>query len=121
MAKVTISFTSDSVLSDGAETISYTVDEAFAPDFVAAIAAHPLHGKVHEQIMADTGQVDENGDPILGPATQVRDATFREGLQSWARHNVKDVILGAVNHFRVEKAKAIALASVSVNPIDTVE
>jgi hypothetical protein len=116
MAKVTISFESASALAGGPATFVYEVDEAYAPDFAAAVAAS-RHGQVAESIMANTGQVDENGDPILGPAIQMRDATFAEGLQSWSDLNVRDVILGAVNTFRVEKAKAIALASVNVTPI----
>lgn len=121
MAKVTITFESDSMLSDGPESISYTVEEAYAPDFVAAVAHHPVHGQVAMSIMADTGQRDENDEPILGPAIQMRAATFREGLQSWSRTNVRDVILGAVNAFRVEKAKAIALSGVNVEPIKPVD
>ena len=117
MAKVTITFESPTALSSGPETHSWEVDEQYVTDFVSAVAAHPTHGKKAVEIMADTGQVDENGQPILGPATQIQPTTFREGLQSWSESNVRDVILGAVNTFRVEKAKAIALASVKVEPI----
>jgi len=117
MAKVTITFESPSALSEGAEVHSWEVDEQYVSDFVAAVAAHPKHGQKAVQIMADTGQLDENGDPILGPATQIQPTTFREGLQSWAETNVRDVILGAVNTFRLKKAQAIALASVNVTPI----
>jgi hypothetical protein len=121
MAKVTITFESDAVLGEGPATYSYAVDEQYAPDFVAAIAAHPMHGQIAEQIMADTGQVDENGDPILGPATQVRPSTFREGLKSWADANVRDVIIGATNEFRTRKAQAVALAAVVVEPIRPID
>lgn len=117
MAKITITFESPSALSEGPEVISYEVDEIYAPDFVAAVARHPVHGKVATQVMADTGMRDEEGEPILGPALQFRDATFREGLQSWARDNVRAPILTAVDTYRVEKAKAIALAAVRVDPI----
>lgn len=120
MAKITITFESPSILSEGPETISYQVDEAYAPDFLAAVRAS-RHGKVAEIVMADTGQRDADGNPVFGPATQMRDATFREGLNSWANLNVRDVILGAVNTYRIEKAKAIALASVKVDPIQPVE
>jgi hypothetical protein len=118
MAKITIRFESASALSEGPEEISYEVDEAHAPDFVAAVAAHPVHGKVEEIVQADTGLRDLEGNPILGPAKVFRAATFREGLQSWARLNVRDPILGAVNTYRVEKAKAIALAALRVDPIE---
>lgn len=117
MAKITITFESPSILAEGPEVISYTVDEIYAPDFLAAVAAHPKHGQVAEVVMADTGQVDADGEPILGPATQMRAASFREGLRSWSETNVHDVILGAVNGFRLEKARQEALASVNVAPI----
>ena len=117
MAKVTITFESDIVLAGAPASFTYEVSEVYAPDFVAAVAAHGTHGIVSETVMADTGSVDDKGQPVLGPATQVRPATFREGLQSWANANVRDVILGAVNEFRVRKAQAIALASVNVEPI----
>jgi hypothetical protein len=117
MAKITITFESESALSDGPETITYSVDEVYAPDFVAAVAAHPKHGQIAEVVMADTGQTDADGKPILGPATQMRAASFREGLRSWSETNVHDVILGAVNGFRLEKARQQALASVNVAPI----
>jgi hypothetical protein len=116
MAKVTISFESPSALAGGPATFVYEVAEAYAPDFAAAVAAS-RHGQVAETIMADTGQKDADGNPILGPAIQMRPATFTEGLRSWSDLNVRDVILNAVNTFRVEKAKAIALASVNVTPI----
>ena len=117
MAKCTITFESDSALSEGPQVFAFVVDEAYTPDFVAAVAAHPEHGRVAETVMQDTGQVDENGQAILGPATVIRPASFREGLASWTNKNVRDVILNAVNTFRLEKAKAIALASVNVEPI----
>ena len=118
MAKITIIFESASALSEGPETATYEVDEQFAPDFVAAIAAHPKHGQKAVEIMADTGQIDpETKEPILGPATQMQPTSFREGLQSWSALNVRDVILGAVNTFRLKKAQAIALAKVNVELI----
>jgi hypothetical protein len=115
MAKITISFESPSVLAGGPATFVYEVDEAYAPDFAAAVYAS-RHGQVAETIMADTGQKDEDGNPVFGPAIQMRPASFTEGLQSWSDLNIRDVILGAVNTFRVEKAKAIALAGVVVPP-----
>jgi len=118
MAKVTITFESDSALAEGPEVHSWEVEEQYIPDFVAAVAAHDKHGKKAVEIMADTGQVDpETKEPILGPATQIQPRTFREGLQSWAETNVRDVILGAVNTYRIKKAQAIALASVNVDPV----
>ena len=121
MAKVTITFESASGLPSGPLALPYSVSDTFAPDLVAAIAGHPVYGHVAEQIMADTGQVDASGAPILGPATQMRASTFAEGLTMWADANVRDVILGAVNQFRVEKAKAVALAKVNVAPVVLVE
>lgn len=120
MAKVTVIFESETELSEGPETFSFEVDEIYAPDFKAAVAAHPVHGTKAVTVMADTGQVDGNGQPILGPATQMQPTTFREGLGSWTNTNVRDVILGAVNGFRKARAEKIALAAVKVDPITTI-
>lgn len=126
MAKITIKFESTTALKDGAETITYEVDEAYAPDFVAAVAAHPVHGQKQVNVQyqeLNPAWSEEQEDPNDPPKFidmqrwETEKRTFREGLQSWSNMNVRDPILNAVNTFRIEKAKAEALAAVQVEPI----
>lgn len=110
MAKVTITFESAAILADGPAVFTYEVDEKFAPDFVAAIAASS-HGQVIEKVMQDSGQRTPEGEVILGEAWVPRETTFVEGLQSWSNMNVRDGIINAVNGYRAAKADAIRKAT----------
>lgn len=116
MAKIIITFESYSQLENAA-SFTYEVDEQYAPDFKAAVAAHPVYGKVDETVMAENGALDANGNPILVSENRPRPSTFSEGLETWANVNVRDVVLGAVNDFRLRRAQALALASVNVEII----
>lgn len=124
MAKITITFESASQLPNGPHVESYEVDEAYAPDFAAAIAAHQVHGYVIETKTVQVQEgVDANGNPIMvdRETTTRSPGTFQTGLTSWANMNVRDVIFGAVNTFRRRKAEAIALAQINVPEIKPVE
>ena len=116
MAKVTLIFESDSLLPDGPETISYTVDESAAPYFAGTIANHPIHGFVVEEI--EVTETDDDGNTITNTATTRNPGTFRTGVNSWAELNVHEPIIGAVNAFAKASAEAEALAAISVPTVE---
>ena len=119
MAKVTVIFESETRLPNGPHVKSYEVDEAYAPYFEGAVAAHPTHGtkqvSVQYQELNPAWAADQP-DPLDPPQYlqfqrwEAQPTTFEEGLDSWCDTNVRDPILGAVNKFAeaVEIKKATA-------------
>ncbi len=113
MAKITITIESpNATVPNGKHSTTRIVPDDYDPAFVATLMNHPSHSKVSEQIMADTGQADEDGKPILGPATQVRDATFVEAFDKWADANVFDPMVEAAVEAKYQQEVASKLAEV---------
>jgi len=78
-----------------------TVTDAEMATIASILLAHPTYGKVRwtTEEMQDTGQVDANGDPILGPATvhHERDATADEAFDAYITANLFDPLFESVN------------------------
>ena len=64
--------------------------------------------------MADTGQVDEDGKPSMGPATSTRPATPEVAAQNFAKATLAQRLNQTVAW---EKSEAAAAAAAKVEPI----
>ena len=83
------------------------------------LLSHPVYGKVRwtTEEMQDTGQVDENSDPILGPATvhHERDATADEAFDAYIKANLFDPLFNSVNNAVESQAIDVAIAQAKAN------
>jgi hypothetical protein len=89
MAKfMLVAITDDPRAPGGQVQTVRSVPGAYDATFIDTVMAHPSHGQIAVSIMADTGQKDEDGKPIFGPAIQMRPASFEEAFDRWADANV---------------------------------
>jgi len=114
MGEVTVSFkSSNAAVPGGVCSKTLKVPDDYDAAFIAALLSHPSHGTVTEDIMADTGQRDENDQPILGPAKQNRDATFEEAVAKWADANVFNPLVSAIEDGMYQASLAAKVAEVA--------
>jgi len=110
MAKFMLVAITDDPRAPGGQVQSVrSVPGEYDATFIDTLMAHPSHGQIAVPIMADTGQRDENDQPILGPAIQMRQATFEEAFDRWAEANVFGPMVNAA-------ADAVYKAQVAAQP-----
>lgn len=113
MAKFMLIAITDDPRAPGGQVQSVrSVPGAYDATFIDTLLAHPLHGQIAVSIMADTGQTDADGEPIFGPATQNRQATFEEAFDRWADANVFAPMVAAAADAVYKAQVAVKLAEV---------
>ena len=123
MAKVTLQFESLSALPNGPVVCSDEIDEAYAPDLMAALLASEKYGYVIETKTVSVQEgTDADGNPIMvdRPVTTRSPATFEQALVLFYNDAIRDRIVDAVNGFRKKsiEAKKQAGAEAEFKPIE---
>lgn len=123
MGKVIVTFES-SELANGSATFTFASPDQYDTDMKEAVLASQDYGYVVETKTVEVQEgVDANNEPIMveREVTTRSPASFEVALKQFAKDVIADRIVENTNLYRTEKAKAIALAKVSVAPIEAVE